>query len=246
LNISALFGLARSLLLYYAIPGRAAAWRALYKNFISSGDLCFDLGAHVGSRSAAMLALGARVVAIEPQPLFVRWLVRAYGQDPNFVLVSQAAGGVPGRAALLVSTRIPTVSTLSAEWACEVARTPGFAGVNWDRQMDTQVTTLDALIAQFGLPVFCKIDVEGSEPDVLQGLSQPLTALSFEYIPAAIDRTMRCLERLKQLGEYRFNLVEGEKPRFSLENWAEEKAIAVRLNSLPRTARAGEVFARLQ
>ena len=243
---SALFGLWRSLLIYYAIPGRAAGWRRLYRPFISPGDLCFDLGAHVGSRSAAMLALGARVVAVEPQPDYAAVLKRLYGRIPNFTLVSQAVGQQPGRARLLVSTRKPTVSTLSPEWAAEVAKTPGFAGVAWDAQLETEATTLDALISEFGLPAFCKIDVEGSELDVLLGLSQPISALSFEYIPAAGERALQCLKRLQGLGTYHFNLVEGEKPHFSLAAWADGHTLAAKLESLPSSARAGEVFAQLQ
>ncbi len=232
--------------MYYAIPGRASGWRKLYLSFISPGDLCFDLGAHVGSRSAAILVLGARVVAVEPQPEYAGVLKRLYGRNPNFTLIAQAVGRQPGRSRLLVSTRTPTISTLSAEWATEVAKTPGFAGVAWDAHLDTEVTTLDALISKFGVPDFCKIDVEGSELDALLGLSQPIRALSFEYIPAAIERALQCLQRLQELGAYRFNLVEGEKPRFSLPDWVDRQTVAARLESLPRNARAGEVFAQLE
>jgi FkbM family methyltransferase len=232
--------------MYYAIPGRAAGWRKLYRPFISPGDLCFDLGAHVGSRSATMLALGARVVAVEPQTDYAGLLQRLYGRNPRFTIVAKAVGKQPGRARLLVSTRTPTVSTLSTEWATEVAKTPGFARVAWDAYLDTEVTTLDALISEFGLPAFCKIDVEGSELDVLLGLTRPIQALSFEYIPAAIERTVQCLQRLQDLGAYRFNLVEGEKPSFLLPDWADRQTIATRMESLPRTARAGEVFALLR
>ena len=242
---SALFGLARSLLVYYAIPGRAAGWRSLYRPFICPGDLCFDLGAHVGNRSASMLGLGAHVVAVEPQPDYAAVLKRLYGRNPNFTLVSQAVGQQLGRARLLVSTRTPTVSTLSPQWAAEVAKSPGFARVIWDAQLDTEVTTLDALISEYGLPAFCKIDVEGSELDVLLGLTHPILALSFEYIPAARERALGCLKRLQALGDYRFNLVEGERPQFSLQTWVASSTIAARLESLPRNARAGEVFARL-
>ena len=52
--------------------------------------------------------------------------------------------------------------------------------------MDVAVTTLDALIARFGVPAFIKIDVEGAEPDVLAGLSHAVPVLSFEYLPRAL------------------------------------------------------------
>ena len=45
------------------------------------------------------------------------------------------------------------------------------------------MTTLDTLVAEYGEPAFCKIDVEGFEVEALKGLSRPLRALSFEYGP---------------------------------------------------------------
>ena len=43
------------------------------------------------------------------------------------------------------------------------------------------VTTLDALIERHGVPSFVKVDAEGFEEEVLQGLSRSIKALSFEF-----------------------------------------------------------------
>jgi Methyltransferase FkbM domain len=43
------------------------------------------------------------------------------------------------------------------------------------------VTTLDKAIEQYGVPAFCKIDVEGFEAEVLKGLSHPISTLILEY-----------------------------------------------------------------
>jgi protein-L-isoaspartate O-methyltransferase len=63
-------GVVRSLGIYYGSRqrSRAAAMDALYRQFVKPGDLVFDIGAHVGDRVAAFRRLGARVVAVEPQP----------------------------------------------------------------------------------------------------------------------------------------------------------------------------------
>nr|HMT20580.1 hypothetical protein [Promineifilum sp.] len=60
-------GVLRSLAIYYA-PGRVRRLTHFYTPFIRPDDLCFDVGAHVGNRIAAWRRLGARVVAVEPQP----------------------------------------------------------------------------------------------------------------------------------------------------------------------------------
>lgn len=244
-GLAAALGLARSLLMYYAIPGRARGWRRFYSSFVSAGDLCFDIGAHVGNRSAALLALGARVVALEPQPLPAAALRRLHGRNPRLTLLPLAAGRTAGRAELLVSRRAPTVSTLSAGWAEQVAATPGFANIAWDQRVGVQLTTLDALIAEYGLPVLCKIDVEGYEEDVLHGLSHSIPLISFEYIPAVMPAALACLDRLGALGSYKFNVMTSETPRLALPAWGTAAEMAAFLRQIPVHNRAGEVYALL-
>jgi hypothetical protein len=67
-------GVARSLRTYYGDRERRTAMDLLYGRFVKPGDLVFDIGAHVGDRVAAFRRLGARVVAVEPQPALVRTL----------------------------------------------------------------------------------------------------------------------------------------------------------------------------
>jgi hypothetical protein len=47
-----------------------------YAQFVRAGDLCFDIGANIGSRSRVFRALGAHVVAVEPQPASLKTLRR--------------------------------------------------------------------------------------------------------------------------------------------------------------------------
>ena len=68
--------------LLWGPPARPAMDR-LHGNFVSSGDLVFDVGAHVGDRVASFRRLGARVVAVEPQRAMVRVLGLLYGSDPR-------------------------------------------------------------------------------------------------------------------------------------------------------------------
>ena len=58
------------------------------------------------------------------------------------------------------------------------------------------------LIDTFGIPAFVKIDVEGREPAVLAGLGRALPALSFRYLPRALDDVQACLARLLALEPY--------------------------------------------
>jgi len=239
-------GIARSLWIYYGDPFHVRRMARFYAQFIRSRDLAFDIGAHVGSRIPAWSRLGARIVAVEPQPTCMGVLRRLYGRAPNVELVEQAVGAEPGEQRMLVSEREPTVSTLSPEWAQRLKRERhAFAETHWERSVVVSVTTLDELIARYGEPAFCKIDVEGYDLEVLQGLSRPLPALSFECVPPAIDLALRCLERLVELGSYEFNWSSGESMRLELARWGEAEQIAALLRSLPEQGNPGDIYARL-
>ena len=147
-----LWGLARSLLIYYAKPGRARRDRQFFSQFISPGALVFDIGAHVGNRVAVFLQLGAHCVAVEPQPVFAALLQRLYARHPAFKLEQAALGSAEGTTALHISRRTPTVSTTASAWREQVGRSPSFAGVSWDESVTTAVTTLDALIDRYACP----------------------------------------------------------------------------------------------
>jgi FkbM family methyltransferase len=239
------YGMARSLAIYRGQVWKRRRGRALYAAFIKPGDLCFDIGAHVGDRTGYFLALGARVVAVEPQPAPMALLDRWYGREPRVTLVEAAVGATPGRAVLRIDPANPTVASLSETWMRQVGTSRGFASVRWRERRPVEVTTLDALIAEHGFPAFTKIDVEGSEADVLAGLSRPLPALSVEYVTAALDGALTVLDRLQALGSYAFNRSGGESLRLLHQRWRSATEMAEELCQIPVEADSGDLYARL-
>ena len=237
-------GLTRSLVLYHGIPFRARRLARLYAPFLAPGALAFDVGAHAGNRVRAFRRLGARVIAVEPQPDFARLLRTLYGRDPEVVILEAAVAAAPGEARLLVSERTPTVTTLSADWARRVGADPSFRGVSWSPGARVPVTTLDALVAAHGRPDFVKLDVEGSEGEALAGLSTPVAALSFEYLAAAREVALACVDRLAALGRYEYNWSAGEQQRLAAPRWLEPDAIRAVLRGL--ASGSGDVYARLE
>ena len=246
-SLTQYLGLARSLALYYGDPAQIGRAARFYRQFIRRGDLCFDVGSHVGSRIASWSRLGARIVAVEPVPHCMRLLRLLYGHRRDVVLLEAALGPAEGRTEMLVYDREPTVSTLSRAWAARVTQErPGFLGVRWNRTVPVAVTTLDALIARHGEPAFCKIDVEGFDLEVLSGLSRPLRALSFECVPPAADLALACMDRLLVLGNYEFNFSYGESMRLHGPTWTSRDGLAPLLRSLPADGACGDVYARLR
>src|SRR5688500_3546887 len=99
----------RSLRPYYA-PGRAPRLDAFHARFVGPGDLAFDIGAHVGDRTASFRRLGTRVVAVEPQPRLMRLLRLLFSRDPGVTLVPALLGAAEGEAVLRLNRANPTVA----------------------------------------------------------------------------------------------------------------------------------------
>ena len=245
-RIEAWLGLVRSLIIYWR-PGRQRGLQELYRPFVRAGDLTFDVGAHLGDRTYAFRKLGARVVAVEPQPAVRRWLERLVGRGRDVSIRAEALGREVGTARLALSHRTPTVSSLAEYWPSTLPeRNTGFRGVRWDDSVEVPVTTLDALIEQYGLPRFCKIDVEGYEAEVLEGLSHRIPALSVEFVAGALDIAEACVLRLEALGGYEFNAVEGEQRSYMSEHWLASEQMIAWLRAGGGDVSSGDVYARLR
>jgi FkbM family methyltransferase len=238
------YGIGRSLAMYYGQVWKRRRMQAFYAQFLGAGELAFDVGAHVGNRVGAWRRLGAKVVAVEPQPDMLTVLRALYGRDPGVALVPSAVGAAPGEGMLWICTRSPTISSCTRAWIEHVQNTAPFRGVTWDTALPVELITLDALIARHGEPAFCKIDVEGGELDVLRGLATPLRALSFEYIPAAIDTALACIGELARLGVYEFRHSNIESMRWAGPAWLTPQAMLDTLRRLPASGRSGDVYAR--
>jgi FkbM family methyltransferase len=184
------------------------------------------------------------VVAVEPQPDFARFLRWLFRRDPRVTVLPQAVAAAPGRLTLLVSARTPTVTTGSARFRAEAARVPGFAWVAWEDRVEVTATTLDRLIEAHGLPNFVKIDVEGMEHEVLAGLSQPLPALSFEFVPASLSSAFASLDRLEALASYRYNVSLGESLSFSFLEWVAASDLRAWLEDRAPDGPSGDVYAK--
>jgi FkbM family methyltransferase len=238
-------GVVRSLRIYYGNRERRDAMERLYRRFVKPGDLVFDVGAHVGDRVAAFRRLGARVVAVEPQPALRTTLKLLRGWDGAVAIEPVALGRAEGKVELKLNLDNPTVSTASRDFIRAAAGAPGWKGQEWTRTAVVPMTTLDALIARHGAPAFIKIDVEGFEADVLAGLSRPVAALSFEFTTIQRNVAAAAIDRCVALGYASFNAALGESQTLAHETWLTAPQIAQWLGGLPDAANSGDVYAVL-
>jgi FkbM family methyltransferase len=236
-------GIARSLRVYYGNRRRARAMDRLYSQFIHSGDLVFDVGAHVGNRIASFRRLGARVVAVEPQPALVKVLKLLYGRTPTVTIEAAAIGNRMGIAKLMINIDNPTTSTASPAFIDAARGAAGWEAQRWSTSVNVAMTTLDAMMVRYGTPAFIKIDVEGFEAEALAGLNRRVSALSFEFTTIQRDLAAACVTRCVELGYTRFNAALGETQSLVHASWLDASAIACWLAALPHAANSGDVYA---
>jgi FkbM family methyltransferase len=238
-------GLVRSFLIYYGVPFRFFRMKRFYQRFVQPGTLVFDVGAHVGSRVRVFRALGARVVAIEPQDQCATLLERSFVFDSFVTVVRAACGSEAGTATLRIDRTNPTVATLSDEWIHAFDAHHAKHGIRWDGEKPVAVRTLDEIILEHGAPAFVKIDVEGFEAETLRGLSRPIPCVSFEFLPAARATAMESVAALERLGPYRYRYSLGETMWLAGEQWLSAAEMREVLEQMPVDGASGDVYAVL-
>jgi FkbM family methyltransferase len=188
-----------------------------YGSFIKKNELSFDVGANVGNRIDALLSIGARVVAVEPQEICNVFLKKKFGK--KIEIVTKGLGEAEEIKDFHLSSGSP-MSSFSEEWINSV-KDGRFKGYTWDKVVKVEMTTLDKLIAQYGVPAFIKIDVEGYELNVLKGLSQPVKMLSFEYtVPELLEKPVACIEQIEKSNPHiECNYSIGETMEFAKTEW---------------------------
>jgi FkbM family methyltransferase len=213
----------------------------MISRFVQPGELCFDIGAHAGDLTAVMVRAGARVIAVEPQPALVDLLGARFDGNSNVTVVAAGVAAQPGTATLSICRQAPALSTFKQHW-----KTGRFRDRCWDEEVDVTLYTLDQLVAWFGVPAFTKIDVEGSELDILTGLSQPLPALCFEFACEFMEHSERCVERLLTLGDYRFNYSRDLEFRFLSRRWLSGRELMATMARESGRFFCGDIWADLR
>ena len=184
-------------------------------------NLIFDVGYNIGEFAAASFKMfpGVRVIGIEANPrlvygwraLFRRLLFILKGHRltvVNCLLDSEAGRSVK----FYISDSSSGLSTASETQKNSSRFALGSkylepATSRWNRTLILETGTLDAMILKFGVPDLIKIDVEGYEWEVLQGLSTRSAAVCFEWHEESHDSTLKCLSRLASIGFREYGVV---------------------------------------
>jgi hypothetical protein len=138
-----------------------------------------------------------------------------------------------------------TISTASEQWRTAVVQSGRFSSYHWRQKRVVSATTVDLLIEQYGVPRFCKIDVEGFESEVLQGLSRPIATISFEFTyPECFGQAIACMNRLRFLGGVEFNFSLRESMALVYDEWVGQDVIETQIGLFGETMEFGDIYAR--
>jgi FkbM family methyltransferase len=171
-----------------------------------TSDLAFDVGANTGQATAAFLARGLRVVAVEANPKLCAEMRKRFAgeiSDGRLVIVEKA---ISGR-----KTVILHLNSADSAWgetsASYAARGQAMAG-KIDRA-EVETTTLTEIIRAHGSPRYLKIDIEGEDILCLLGVfhTDPPPFISIER-PASIGEQSLAFDLLRRLGYTRFQIVD--------------------------------------
>lgn len=211
-SLAAKLGILRPLRrLVFRLRGTAASYdeRKFLGRFVGPGSLVFDVGANRGQSSENYIALGARVIAFEPQTDLHPEIRQLCNNSPDLTIESCGLGSQVETRRFFI-TAYDQVASLRDDWeGTRIGETT------------IEVSTLDIQIGRHGLPDYCKIDVEGWELEVLSGLTKPIPLLSFEYhnSPGEIGKARAVLERIGSLASYHCNIKEPAGSDFLLERF---------------------------
>ena len=213
--------------------------RELLSQFIHPGTLVFDIGAHTGYYADCFLSLGAKVVCVEPQPYCIQKLKQRFSNTPDIKIIEMGLAENVGKRILHIDSKNSATATFSEKY---IQQGP-FKNRVWTQEIIVPVTTLDDLISEYGKPDFCKIDVEGYEPNVLQGLNTAIPHISFEYTQGFLDDTECCLDLLDKLGVMRLNYAPTfDFTRLALKKWTNNRKDLLAQISNSSIEYSGDIF----
>jgi FkbM family methyltransferase len=233
--------LSASMLLGLPVFSYENGWQEM-SDLLPPNPLIFDIGANVGGKTQRYLSLNPlAVVCVEPIPDCVNFLQEHFKSHPNVFIVPACASYYLGEIKFFLSDQYSYLSTADEAW-----KSGRFKNYTWNRSIIVPTTTIDELVLRYGVPDFCKIDVEGYELNVLRGMSKPIPYLSFEFTAEFLDeKTLPCMEYLYSLGYRSFNVAILETEAFNgTGKWVSKKTLYTYLKNHPDSLCWGDIYAR--
>lgn len=219
--------------------------KKFYSELIQPGEMCYDIGAGMGQRADAWLALGAQVVCIEPQSDRMARLEKRFTGNNNLHTIRKAISNEKRMAIMHVNEAPLGAGTLTESTArIAISQHNPFSN-KWEKEEPVEITTFDEVINSHGMPDFCQISASGYEVEILSGLTYSLKNIAFGYMTHAPQYALECLTKLEQFGNYEYKWTYEDETEFATPRWVNTHAMRTVLRGFHAHERSGDIYARL-
>jgi hypothetical protein len=204
-----------------------------YRKIVGNADLAFVFGEQTGHLTEVLSHIGVKTVVIQPIASFFEKLAQKFSQSNRVVLLKEDVGAMATEFyynGIYEKEILPFSSNLSAD----------------ENQTYIKITTFDELIARHGMPALCYIKGEGFENELLKGLNVSPFYVIFTFYSFTQEKTAENIRRLLAIGNYEFNWIAEDDPKFINKSWMNPKELHHSIFKFSNLPFSGEVFARLK
>lgn len=159
--------------------------------------LLFDIGANRGDATLAGLSQGYKVIALEPGSRVFKQLVSNFIYNPMVVPVKLAVSDSDNESIEFYECIEDGLSTIEESWLTDPSMP--YNGKEY-RTVNATTITIDTLAKIYGNPDLIKIDVEGAEWSVFNGMTEKYGKITFEWTYETLPEHEKQLKYLKGLG----------------------------------------------
>jgi len=174
----------------------------------------FDIGANTGKWALANVSTTTSIIAVEASPTTYQ-VLKQNTQDKNITCLNYAVSDSSENTVTFYESKSDTLSTLDKRWLEDPRSRFGinspYKGYSPYQEITVNSTTLDKLVATYGVPDLLKIDVEGAENRVIRSLTEKARLLCFEWASEWNPETFQCIDHLESLGYDRFHVQNGDE-----------------------------------
>jgi FkbM family methyltransferase len=162
--------------------------------------LLFDIGANRGDAVVAGLNKGFdKIIALEPAPKMFYMLYNNFKNDQKVVPLKFAVSNSNNENIEFYECVEDGLSTIEKSWL--TGKDAIYNGKQF-RTIKAITCTIDYLVEKYGLPDLVKVDVEGAESQVFEGMKCKPKQLCFEWSLFTLDQHLDQLKRLRDINGY--------------------------------------------